>query len=86
MLEGRASRELPDVRPGAERAAPRPGDEERPHLALPDPALDLGHPRLDLAKDRETEGVERLRPVEGEDVDAVAAREFDRHLRLLLSG
>ena len=79
VLEGRAAHELLDVGPGAEGPAPRPGDEERPHLALTDPLLDLRHPRLDRAKDREAEGVEGRRPVEGEDVDAAAASEFDRH-------
>ena len=83
VFEGRAARELRHVGPGAERAVPRPGDEERPHLALPDPLLDLRHPRLDLAEDREAQGVERFRAVEGEDGGAAAAFQFDRHPGLL---
>ena len=83
VLEWGATHELLHVRAGAERPPARSGHEERPHLAVRDVLLDLGHPRFDLAQHREAEGVEDARAVEGEDVDAVTAPELDRHAGFL---
>ena len=83
MLEGRAAHQLLDVRAGAKGALARSSDDERPHVSLLDPLLDLGDPRSNLAEHRKAEGVQRLRSVQGEDGDAAAALELDRHVRSL---